>query len=139
MRPVEVDAVGSEPFQAGFYRSHHVLAAVAAAGDAARPTLNPEGILGGHYEVVAVSPQEVAHQFFGLAKLIGVGGIEKVTARLGVAIEYSAGLGRLGTVAPARAEHAHPQRQLGDAQAGFAAKYLVVHGVIGDRSHRLNS
>ena len=126
VRPIEVDAVGPQPPQAGLEGGDHGLAAVAGDQDAAlrRRALRE---LGRKNEIVAPALQELPKQLLGLAELVGVGRVDEVAASLGIGIEDAARLVGVGAVPPSRAEHPGSQHELGYAQAGVPAEDLVAH------------
>jgi hypothetical protein len=126
VHPIEVDAVGPQPPQAGLEGGDHGLAAVAGDQDAGirRRAL---GELGGENEGVAPAFQESPKQLLRLAELIAVGGVDEVATGLGIGVQNAVRLVGVGAVPPSRAEHPGPQHELGHAQAGVPAEDLVAH------------
>jgi hypothetical protein len=80
------------------------------------------------HEIIAASGDELAYQLLGLPYLVTVGGVQKVAARLDVAVEDALRLIRCGSVAPASAKSAAAQGELGDSETGAASEGFVAHG-----------
>lgn len=93
MRPTEVDPVGLEPPQACLDGRDHGFATIAGDEDAGIG-IGSEGELRRQHEVVAPSGHQIPQDLFGLTKLIAVGCVDEVTARVRVGV--------LCVVAPSR-------------------------------------
>jgi hypothetical protein len=111
VRPIEIDTICPEALQALLDGSDHVLAAVSRARKPAI-LLCAEGVLRGDDEVIPVGGDELTDHLFGLPDLIGIGGVDEVTARRDVSVEHALRFLALGAVTPAGAEVAGPQRKL---------------------------
>src|SRR6185369_3898825 len=124
MRPIKIDVVTLQPFQAGLHRRNHGLAAV-AGGENAAVRIAAQGELGSDHEIIAPALQQAAEQFLRFAELIAVGCVDEVAARFGVALEDAACLRRLRAVPPPGPEIPRAEHEFGYAKAGASSKQLV--------------
>jgi hypothetical protein len=127
VQPIEIDAVGLQPLQAGLDRLDHGLAAVADGENTGR-AIDTQSELGGEHEIVATPFQQMAEQLFRFSELVGVGRVDEVTARFDIALEDAACLRGIRAVAPFGAEIAGTEHKLRDAEASMSSEQLVAHG-----------
>ena len=104
-------------------RLGHMFAMIAARVRVARPRV--EGILGGDDEMFPVAADEFADKFFAGAVGVTVGGVNEIAARRGEGVEHGPGFVPVGAPTPVLAEGHRAQTQFGNAQAGFAEKFVV--------------
>jgi hypothetical protein len=122
VNPEQIDVLGVHPLEAGFNRTHHVLAMVAAAvGVGSVNAAIHQGVFRGNNDSVAVTLDEFSQVLFGLAFLVAVGGIDEVAAGRHVGVEDAPALFFVGTDgAPIDAESRAAEAEFGDAEAAAA-------------------
>ena len=115
MNPQQIDVVRLETPQALFDGTDEVLSVVARRVRIG--VIHGEGVLRGDDEMMSVACEPTAEDFFGLAPVVFVRGVEEVAASLRIGVEHGTAGSLVSTESPLLPKAHRSEAKLGHAQS----------------------